>query len=413
MNTSIHTIQAKDYTYHLPDERIAKFPLEKRDESKLLVYQQGEIRHSQFKYIDQELDNTYTLFFNNTKVIPARLLFRKDTGGVIELFLLNPTSPTHFVNQVMLQTQPCVWACIIGGLKKWKDGQLLTREVVIDNHTVSLQAELLDRQEQLVRFSWNNNQVNFATLIAAIGSIPLPPYLKREVVEKDKDQYQTVYSKHEGAVAAPTAGLHFTEEVLAKLKAKGITEDFLTLHVAGGTFQPLRTDQVTAHQMHAEQVIISKENIKTLLNANKIACVGTTSVRSLESLFWFGVKVWELQQKNDFSLQTFWVEKLQPYQYSPENTPTRATVFRALWDYMERHQLDNLVGETEIMIVPSYPYQCCDALITNFHQPDTTLILLVAAFVGEDWRKIYQAALDNDYRFLSYGDSSLLFGQKQ
>ncbi len=406
-------LAASQFHYHLPDELIARFPLEKRDESNLLVYRKGQIKHSQFKHIGEELTADTTLFFNNTRVIPARLHFRKESGGEIEIFLLNPVQPA-VVSQAMLQTQNCVWKCIIGGLKKWKEGIILERTLQKDtptgNQTWHLQATLTDRAEQLVEFRWVPADLPFAEVLATFGNTPLPPYLKREVVAQDKQNYQTVYAKNEGAVAAPTAGLHFTPEVLEGLQAKGIVEDFLTLHVGGGTFQPIRTEDVIAHAMHTEQIIVSRENICNLLAARKVCAVGTTSMRTLESVYWLALEVWKNNPtvKENLKNGYFFISKLQPYEQDFAGLPTCQEVMQNLLAFMDSHQLNHLTGETQIMIVPSYVFQCCTGLITNFHQPETTLMLLVAAFVGEDWRKIYQEALANHYRFLSFGDSSLL-----
>jgi S-adenosylmethionine:tRNA ribosyltransferase-isomerase len=404
-------IEAHNFHYNLPDEQIARFPLNKRDESNLLVYQAGNISHSKFKEIDQILDKDFTLFFNNTRVIPARLHFRKESGGEIEIFLLNPVQPSNMVSQAMLQTQGCVWKCIIGGLKKWKDGMILSRRTRNNDNFLLLKAKLIDRKEQLVEFWWTPSLLPFAEIISVFGNTPLPPYLKREAVEKDKQQYQTVYAKNEGAVAAPTAGLHFTPEVLERLRKKGVVEDFLTLHVGGGTFQPIRTANVLEHTMHTEQIIVSQTNIRNLMAANKVCAVGTTSMRTLESLYWLALEVWKGNEnlKESIKSGTFLIEKLQPYEHDFDKLPTKKEVMQALLDFMLANEVGNLTGETQIMIVPSYSFRCCDALITNFHQPETTLMLLVAAFIGNDWRKVYGEALAKNYRFLSFGDSSLLF----
>ncbi len=403
MNPNLEAINLADYHYDLPEERIAKFPLEKRDESKLLIYdKQMRIVHSQFKNISTYLSSADTLFFNDTKVIPARLYFQKHTGAVVEIFLLNPIEPVE-VHSAMLATQKCIWACAIGNLKRLRSEPLLERTVSISGKEITLKASLQDYDKQIISFEWNDALVSFAELLTYIGEVPLPHYLKREAQESDKENYQTVYAKNEGAVAAPTAGLHFTEDLLEKIQRQGIKLDYLTLHVAGGTFQPIRHEKVIDHPMHAEQMIISRQNVENLVESDNIIAVGTTSMRTLESLYWYGVKLISLPDA------PFKISKLMPYRYDKAILPSRKEAFQEVLSYMRRNKLEKISGETEIMIVPGYPFQVCDALITNFHLPSTTLILLVAAFVGEAWREIYQEALENNYRFLSFGDSSLLF----
>jgi S-adenosylmethionine:tRNA ribosyltransferase-isomerase len=410
---TIPAIHSTDYHYDLPEEKIARFPLEKREEAKLLVYKDSNITHKQFKEIDKELDSDFTLFFNNTRVIPARLHFQKDSGGIIEIFLLNPISPSS-VSLAMLAEGVCTWKCLVGGMKKWKNGVLLTRELLVNHTVIQLSVELVDRELQTVVFRWNPEKHSFAEIISIFGNTPLPPYLNRKAEEKDKKSYQTVYAKNEGAVAAPTAGLHFTENVLAKLSAKGILQDFVTLHVGGGTFQPIRTENPIEHPMHAEQIILSQNNLKNIVNAKKICAVGTTSMRTLESLYWLALELYEGNEETQQAIISgnFQIQKLQPYKYATMQLPDKQVVIQNLLEFMQANNLENISGETQIMIIPSYTFRCCDALITNFHQPETTLMLLVAAFVGEDWKTIYQTALANEYRFLSYGDSSLLFKNK-
>ncbi|NLR92240.1 S-adenosylmethionine:tRNA ribosyltransferase-isomerase [Flammeovirga agarivorans] len=401
-------IDLDDYQYDLPTERIAKHPQSPRDESKLMVYKQGEIEHKVFKEIVGELDNQYTLFFNNTKVLPARLYFKKETGAQIEVFLLNPVAPTTDISAAMLAESGTVWECAIGNFKRWK-GQTLDAAVQTDKGVVKLSVSHEDREKRYVRFEWDQPKLKFVDIISAAGNTPLPPYIKRAATEEDKDTYQTVYSKNEGAVAAPTAGLHFTKEVLQQLADKGIQEEEVTLHVSAGTFKPITSDKVTDHDMHNEQIIVTKENVEALVNAEKVACVGTTSMRTLESTYWYGVRL--IEEGNDVS---FDIKKLEPYEKmaASDNLPTRKEAFQAVLNMMEKKGLENIHGETSIFIMPSYQFRVIDALVTNFHLPSTTLVLLIAAFIGEDWRKVYNAALDNDYRFLSYGDSSLLFRNK-
>ncbi|GAB4197771.1 MAG: S-adenosylmethionine:tRNA ribosyltransferase-isomerase [Thermoflexibacter sp.] len=407
MKPNLEAINLADYYYELPEERIAKFPLKKRDESKLLIYnQQAQIVHDQFKNISTYLSEEDTLFFNDTKVIPARLYFQKHTGAVVEIFLLNPITPVE-VHSAMLTTKHCTWACAVGNLKRLRNEPMLERIVSINGQEITLKAELEDYEKQIINFEWDSPHISFAELLTYIGEVPLPHYLKREAEASDKTNYQTVYAKNEGAVAAPTAGLHFTENLLEQIQKQGVKLDYLTLHVAGGTFQPIRHEKIIDHPMHAEQVIVSRQNLENLLNSKKIIAVGTTSMRTLESLYWYGVKLMSL-------LDTpFKIAKLMPYRYDLGLLPSRQEAFQEVLNYMKRNKLEKISGETEIMIVPTYPFQVCDALITNFHLPSTTLILLVAAFVGEAWRTIYQEALANNYRFLSFGDSSLLFKQSK
>ncbi|KXX67342.1 S-adenosylmethionine:tRNA ribosyltransferase-isomerase [Flammeovirga sp. SJP92] len=401
-NIKLPQIDLANYQYELPTERIAKHPHSPRDESKLMLYKGGNIEHKIFKEIVNEFDESYSLFFNNTKVLPARLYFKKETGAQIEVFLLNPVAPTKDISAAMLAGSGTVWECAIGNFKRWKD-QKLEAAVEVDGKIEKLTVSHEDRSKRYVKFEWENDALKFVDIISAAGNTPLPPYIKREATEEDKDTYQTVYSKNEGAVAAPTAGLHFTEDVLKQLADKGVKEEEVTLHVSAGTFKPISSDVVTDHDMHNEQIIVTKENIKALIEAEKVACVGTTSMRTLESTYWFGVRLLE-NMEADFD-----IKKLEPYEKANQELPSRKEAFQAVLDLMENKGVDTLSGETSIFIMPGYTFRVIDALVTNFHLPSTTLVLLIAAFIGEDWRKVYDAALNNDYRFLSYGDSSLLF----
>ena len=417
---TMQNIKLSDYTYDLPDERIAKFPLPKRDESKLLVYQQGEISHTVFKNITDYLPKNSLLVFNNTKVIPARIHFQKSTGAIIQLFLLHPILPTPVISLAMDVTDSCVWECMIGNRKRWKKGDILSQILMIDNQEIEVKAEIFDEGRNHVKISWQyavgssqlaNEQTNFdrkidcsltfVNLIQFLGQIPLPPYLNREAESADYETYQTVYSEKKGAVAAPTAGLHFTQEVLQHLEYHGIKQEFLTLHVGAGTFQPIKVENIIEHKMHNEQVVFTKKNIENLLaNLGIIIPVGTTSMRTLESIYWFGVKF--LKGDNNPLL----IEKLYPYQH--ENLPSTEESLQAILKEMEKKKVQEITAETEIFIFPSYQFKLCKGIITNYHQPESTLILLIAALIGEDWRKVYDEAMSKDYRFLSYGDSSLL-----
>ena len=397
----------KDYQYHLPEEKIAKHPLSQRDQSKLLVYKEGKINDHTFHQLPDLLPEKSSLFFNNTKVIPARLFFRKatigpDAGALIEIFLLQPVSPSPIIVQAMQATGQASWLCMIGNLKKWKEGAL-RQTIDINGTSVTIEARLEDRANKVVAFTWPD-AYTFAEVVEAAGQVPLPPYLNREATDEDKPRYQTVYSKEKGAVAAPTAGLHFTEAVLDALHQRGIPMHYFTLHVSAGTFQPIKTQNIQEHPMHAEQMVIGKEAIEALLNLErKVIAVGTTAMRTLESLYWYGVK---LLKKED---TVFSIEKDFPYQFSDAKLPSLPAALEAILQFMEREKTEQLMGETSIFIYPGYHFKVCNGLITNFHQPGSTLILLVAAFVGADWRTIYQHALTHDYRFLSYGDSSLLW----
>lgn len=392
------TLNIRDYTYDLPADRIALFPLEKRDDSKLLVYDRGVIAHSRFHSLADHLPSNSLLFFNDTRVIPARLHFQKETGAEIEIFLLHPVLPSPLLLEAMQATGTCSWQCTIGNLKRWTEGTILVKKI----DGITLRASLIDREKNMISFSWDGGQ-SFAEIISRSGETPLPPYLKRDAEASDKERYQTVYAHYEGAVAAPTAGLHFTPEILDKLKQKNIGTDFLTLHVSAGTFQPVKTERADEHIMHREQVVVNRANILHLLEENKfIIPVGTTSMRTLESLYWYGVKLL------DDPTASFVITQHEPYQHT-RALPSRMEAFRAVLQCMDAVETDTITGETSIFIMPGYTFRVCQALITNFHQPGSTLILLVAAFVGEDWKKIYEAAMKEGYRFLSYGDSSLLF----
>ncbi|GAB3222543.1 S-adenosylmethionine:tRNA ribosyltransferase-isomerase [Algoriphagus aestuariicola] len=399
----IPQIDLRDYEYTLPDERIAKFPLEKRDSSQVLHYQKGEIQHFHFCDIPELLPVETLLVYNDTKVIPARLIFQRETGAKIEIFLLAPTAPTTVIPEIMLAKHPVTWETMIGNAKKWKDGEVLQGKVNVSGKEVVLNASLKNRESKLVEFTWNDPEIAFVDLVEASGEIPLPPYLNRKPEVEDRDRYQTVYSKKEGAVAAPTAGLHFTAAVFEKLRKKGIREAEVTLHVSAGTFQPIKVDNVLEHPMHSEQIQINRATIKSLLkNQGKTVAVGTTSVRTLESLFWYGVKLIEGKGED------FFISKLFAYE-KRERIPSKTDALQAILNWMEANQQDSILGQTEIFIFPGYVFRMIEGLITNFHQPGSTLVLLIATILGEDWKKVYQEALDKNYRFLSYGDSSLLW----
>jgi S-adenosylmethionine:tRNA ribosyltransferase-isomerase len=394
-------IKISDFIYDLPEDRIAKFPAEPRDSSKLLVYQNGEIGHATFTDISEILPENTHLVLNNTKVIPARMFFRRETGAIIEVFLLNPTRPSSVISVSMEAKYETTWECVIGNKKKWKPEEILSSTVSINQEPTLISAELIDRENNEVRISWNT-ETTFSEIVEAFGKIPLPPYLNRDSEDSDLENYQTVYSENKGAVAAPTAGLHFTDSVFETIENKGIKKSFLTLHVGAGTFMPVKVENALEHPMHNEQLVFNKEFVREILdNHSFVIPVGTTSMRSLESLYWFGVKI--LEEQNP----VFFIEKL--FAYKERKEITVAAALSAVLGYFEKHQIEQVVGQTEIMIFPSYKFRICKGLITNFHQPSSTLLMLVGALVGEHkWKEIYASALENDYRFLSFGDSSIL-----
>lgn len=401
MNTP--QIDLKAYEYTLPEERIAKFPLEKRDSSKLLHFQNQTIEHLNFSDLPGLLPSDTLLVYNNTKVIPARLIFQRETGAKIEIFLLQPIAPTRVIPEIMLSKKPVIWETMIGNLKKWKEGEILKGKINFQNEEIILSARLVNRENREVEFSWNQDHIAFVDVVEASGEVPLPPYLNRKPVEEDRSRYQTVYSEKEGAVAAPTAGLHFTDEILEKLRQKGVQTEHVTLHVSAGTFQPIKAEVITEHPMHSEQIHIDIQSIRNLVNhQGKIVAVGTTSVRTLESLYWYGVKLIRNEGED------FFITKLYPYG-SFEKLPDFKTSFQTILNLMESRDMETLVGSTEIFIFPGYQFRVVKGLITNFHQPGSTLILLIASILGDRWKTIYEEALTNNYRFLSYGDSSLLW----
>lgn len=396
------------YDYVLPEERIARYPLKQRDQAKLLLYQMGSISDRIFHELPELLPPHSQLFFNATKVIPARLFFQKPAseqgaGANIEIFMLHPIAPSTIIGEAMLAQKQCSWHCMIGNKKKWKGDLILKKTLSVRGQTLELSASLQDSEKQWVKFYWDQPEVPFVDIVEAAGLTPLPPYLKREATEDDKSRYQTVYSEKEGAVAAPTAGLHFTPEVMSKLDEKGIEQNYITLHVSAGTFQPIKEQDIREHPMHSEQMVIHKAQIEKLMNKRgPIIAVGTTSMRTLESLYWYGVMLSKHPEA------VFKIPKLIAYQNQNEDHLSLQASMEQLLSYMEKHQLEELIGETEIFIFPGYRFKVCDGLITNFHLPKSTLILLIATLIGNDWKRVYQHALDHDYRFLSYGDSSLL-----
>ena len=464
MEKSILDIQISDYNYDLPDERIAKFPVAQRDRSKLLIYNKGVVGEDMFYNLPDYLPENALMVFNNTRVIQARLHFRKETGALIEIFLLEPAQPADY-EQVFQTSERCSWLCLVGNQKKWKEGTL-TRQLEIGGEKIELRAKRKGSQgtSQLIEFEWimseesfpqlgeSKGAPSFADLLDAIGELPIPPYLNRKTEQSDQTNYQTVYSRIKGSVAAPTAGLHFTKEVLQAIDNQGVMREEVTLHVGAGTFKPVKSETIEGHEMHSEHISVRRQTIEELIrHGGKAIAVGTTSVRTLESLYYIGRKI---LQNPDIAEEDLAVAQWEPYEMKNEELrmkneklkinneklkiieenskqstvncqPTvadrRETKFdesqkqlsiisslRAILDWLDRNHLDTLTTATQIIIVPGYEYKIVTHLITNFHQPQSTLLLLVSAFVGGDWRRIYQYALDHDFRFLSYGDSSLL-----
>ena len=412
-------LSLSQFQYNLPDNRIARFPLPQRDQSKLLVCRRGQITHSQFFNLTDYLPADSFLVFNDTRVIPARLPFVRATGAAIELFLLHPVPPDASISRAMTAESPVIWQCMVGNRKRWKPGEVLTLKLVNETSAeVVLTASWHDYEQSHILFSWQSAERSFAEIIRLAGQIPLPPYLNREATKTDRDTYQTVYAKLDGAVAAPTAGLHFTPAVFDKLQQQGISHDFLTLHVGAGTFQPIKTNDVRQHTMHSEQVVYTRENVQNLLvHLGKLIPVGTTSMRAIESLYWFGVRLLH-GEANTFNLDQDYA-----YQLPEAKQPAPEAALRAIMDYFDQAKTEAVTAQTSIYIRPGavgvpmdspgdvtsgYTMKLCNGLITNFHQPGSTLILLIAALIGDNWRTIYKEALADEYRFLSYGDSSLL-----
>lgn len=397
-------IKISDYNYPLPDERIAKFPLPVRDQSKLLVYRHGEVSESLFTSLPDYIEPGELMVFNNTKVIQARLHFRKETGALIEIFCLEPIQPNDYALNFQ-QTSHSAWLCMIGNLKKWKEGPL-RREMTVKGKPLTLTATrgTCRGTSHWIDFTWDNDEVTFADILEMFGELPIPPYLNRETQESDKETYQTVYSKIKGSVAAPTAGLHFTRRVLDALQEKGTDLEEVTLHVGAGTFKPVKSEEIEGHEMHTEYISVNRQTIEKLIaHGGKAVAVGTTSVRTLESLYYIGATV---SLHPDASQEELHVSQWQPYDTRPSLTATEA--LQCISDYMSRHQIDALHTSTQIIIAPGYEYKIVKKMITNFHQPQSTLLLLVSAFVKGDWHTIYDYALAHGFRFLSYGDSSLL-----
>jgi S-adenosylmethionine:tRNA ribosyltransferase-isomerase len=394
-------LRISDFTYDLPESKIAKYPLAERDQSKLLVWKNGTIKESVFKDCVDFIPENTQLIFNNTRVIHARLFFWKETGSKIEIFCLEPLEPADY--QIAFQEKHSVtWKCMVGNSKKWKSS-ILTREIEISGEKTLLQAEKTAQFENTfhIKFSWDKS-FTFAEIIEHTGILPIPPYLNRETEEADEETYQTVYAKIDGSVAAPTAGLHFTDSVLRDLQARNISTKEITLHVGAGTFQPVKAETIDGHTMHRELVIISKNIIEDFIkHRGKIIAVGTTSVRSLESLYWLGMQM----ENDDFNPKNPEVLQWDPYKYEAKISSKKA--FQNIVDFLNKTGQEIIQFSTQIIILPGYDFKVISGMFTNFHQPQSTLLLLIAAFLGSDWKKIYDYALANNFRFLSYGDSNL------
>lgn len=402
-------IKIEDYSYDLPDDRIAKYPLEKRDASRILIYRNGNISDSVFSNLAELLPDKAIMIFNDTKVVPARLFFRKPSGALIEVFCLEPFSPAEY-SEAFAVKEHCVWKCAVGNAKKWKDGAIF-----FDNHTsdpvadsLALRAEMIERKdgEFLVKFSWNTG-VSFSEVLSICGNLPIPPYLNRETEALDLERYQTLYAKYNGSVAAPTAGLHFTGKVLDDIRKKGILMDEVCLHVGAGTFLPVKSEYVDDHRMHSEAIVVRRSLIANLIRAVDeglpVVSVGTTSTRTLESLYYIGAGIIEHGCIREVEQ---WAPYEKDYGYSLKES------LSAIYNYMESNNMDSFTSRTRIIIVPVYRPKVVDILITNFHQPQSTLLLLIGAFVGDNWKRIYDYAMSHGFRFLSYGDSSVLFRER-
>ena len=399
-------VAISNFNYFLPKEKIAKFPLEIRDASKLLICKNGEIEQSDFKVIDKYLPENALMVFNETKVIQARMIFPKSTGATIEIFILEAVEPVSEIQSAFQQTSSVVWKCFVGNSKRWKSG-VLEKKFIYKGKNCKIFIERKEKLENssLIKFKWHPEDISFSEIIEKIGLVPLPPYLNREAVDSDKERYQTVYAKNEGSVAAPTAGLHFTENVLNKIKNRNISFGKINLHVGAGTFKPVIAEKISGHTMHFEKISIDISLIKRILKNidGNIIPVGTTSVRTLESLYWYGVKL-IVDKQNE---KTLFIEQWDPYNKKYNIDLPVKEVLNFLISFMEKNEINIISGSTQLMIVPGYKYRIIKGMVTNFHQPQSTLLLLVAAFIGENWKKAYDFALENDFRFLSYGDSCL------
>lgn len=409
----VKNISIKDFTYSLPEEKIARYPLAERDASKLLVYKNKQISSSVFKDLPTQLPANSTLVFNNTKVVEARLIFSKPSGGKVEIFCLEPHEQYADITTAMLQKEKVLWNCLVGGAKKWKD-EFLKLEIPDVHNYLHISAKQLKRNGEVftIELKWSDKEKTFAEVLHIAGQIPLPPYLKRDAEKTDEERYQTVYAKEDGSVAAPTAGLHFTPTVLKELTEKQVNSLYVTLHVGAGTFKPVKADTMAQHDMHAEFIDVDYTAIQALCNSlqNPVIAVGTTSLRTIETLYWMGVKIYTATTTDGYLPET--TDELTLLQWDAYSLPQAVQpgiALKSLLVWMEEKKIERMITKTQLLIAPGYTVRIASGIITNFHQPESTLLLLIAAIVGDEWRKIYDYALENNFRFLSYGDSSLLW----
>ncbi|MBC7946843.1 MAG: S-adenosylmethionine:tRNA ribosyltransferase-isomerase [Chitinophagaceae bacterium] len=396
----------QDYTYDLPEEKIAHYPLPQRDASKLLVYQKGQLTQDTYAHIDAHLPRNSLLIFNNTRVLEARILFQKESGGVIEIFCLEPHEQYKGIATALATEGHVEWRCLVGGASKWKRGLVLSNLISVPNgDTVQLNAAYKEKLADhfVISFSWTPSHLSFAEILHLAGAVPLPPYIKRKAEPGDEQRYQTIYAEHQGSVASPTAGLHFTEDIFQRLEGKNIEHDFVTLHVGAGTFKPVKSVSLSEHEMHGEVIDVSLTTLRHLVADRKgpLVAVGTTSLRTLESLYWMGVKLMS------GTTDPFTLSQWEPYSL-PADVPAKIALTNLI-KWLEKNNRPSIEGRTEVLIAPGYRPRIVKGLITNFHQPGSTLLVLVAALIGDDWRKVYQYALENDFRFLSYGDGNLMW----
>lgn len=400
---NLKNLQIVDYNYELPNDKIAIYPLSDRDTSKLLIYNRGHLIENSFRHINEYIASNSLLIFNNSKVIPARILFEQPSKNIIEIFILEPVSCDGGIQFEMQRTNSIECICLIGGARKWKEDYLIRK---IDNIPFNIKASIISRNNENfnIKFEWFPSHFTFSEVLEMVGEIPLPPYLNRKAEILDKERYQTIYAKEGGSVAAPTAGLHFTDYVIKKLNEKDIDTEYITLHVGAGTFRPVKSETIGEHQMHTEIIDISVHTIEKLLNHDSIIAVGTTSLRAIESLYWMGVKAHLNPQITEAELE---IKQWEIYEILNKQI-SKSMALLSLKNWMLLHKIDHLVTRTQILIVPGYTIKLCTGLVTNFHQPKSTLLLLIAALIKDDWKKVYNYALENNFRFLSYGDSSLI-----
>lgn len=401
-------IQIRDYTYTLPEDQIAWFPIEQRDASRLLIYRDGSINEDIYHNLSIHIPEGALVVFNNTKVLEARILFQKPTGSIIEIFCLEPEAQPD-ITTAMEQQEKVLWKCLIGGASKWKHGQVLQKIITGQQEDILLEARYIEKKQDhiIIELSWSPPTLSFASVLHEAGAIPLPPYIKREASQNDEERYQTIYARYLGSVAAPTAGLHFTDSVMNSFKSKNISHDFVTLHVGAGTFKPVKSETLGDHEMHAEYFQVSAVLIRQLAGAEvkTVIAVGTTTLRTLESLYWLGVKVWN---NKNIAAEELILDQWEATALNRLSVPVKESLY-ALLKWMEDRELETFFSKTQLIITPGYQVKMADALITNFHQPQSTLLLIVAAIAGDDWKKIYEYALENKFRFLSYGDGSLVW----